>query len=102
VFFQESAMGAELLRKAGMTAALVIEGCASYPPAPEEVYEVSQLRVIFLDEEQIREKWHASRHTTGTGLVYQGRFKLFPVQSDEHFLAITRYVSRAALRAKLV
>lgn len=57
MFFQESAMGAELLRKAGMIAALVIAGCASYPSAPGEVYEVSQLRVIFLDEEQIREKW---------------------------------------------
>ncbi len=40
--------------------------------------------------------------TTGTGPVYQGRFKSFPVQSDEHFLTVARYVERNALRAGLV
>jgi len=34
--------------------------------------------------------------------VYQGRFKSFPVQTDEHFLTVARYVERNALRAKLV
>ena len=29
---------------------------------------------------------HAHYHTTGTGHLYQGRFKSFPVQTDEHFL----------------
>jgi putative transposase len=34
---------------------------------------------------------HAARHhahyrDTGTGHLYQGRFKSFPVQSDDHFL----------------
>ena len=33
---------------------------------------------------------------------YQGRFKSFPVQEDEHFYSVTRYVERNALRAKLV
>jgi putative transposase len=32
------------------------------------------------------QRWHAHRHTAGTGPVYQGRFKSFPVQTDEHFL----------------
>ena len=32
----------------------------------------------------------------------QGRFKSFPVQTDEHFLTVARYVERNALRAKLV
>jgi putative transposase len=32
------------------------------------------------------QRWHAHRHTAGTGPVYQGRFKSFPVQADGHFL----------------
>ena len=34
--------------------------------------------------------------------VYQGRFKSFPIQEDEHLYAVARYVERNALRAKLV
>ena len=48
------------------------------------------------------QRWHAHRHSSGTGPVYQGRLKSFPVQTDEHFLAVARYVERNALRAKLV
>jgi len=48
------------------------------------------------------QRWHAHRHSSGTGPVYQGRFKSFPVQTDEHFIAVARYVERNALRAKLV
>ena len=48
------------------------------------------------------QRWHAYHHTAGTGPVYQGRFKSFPVQTDEHFLTVARYVERNALRAKLV
>ena len=47
-------------------------------------------------------RWHAHRHTAGTGHLYQGRFKAFPVQTDEHFLTVCRYVERNALRAQLV
>ncbi|GMQ80089.1 MAG: hypothetical protein BMS9Abin04_030 [Planctomycetia bacterium] len=47
------------------------------------------------------QRWHAHRHSAGTGHVYQGRFKSFPVQSDEHFLTVCRYVERNALRANL-
>jgi putative transposase len=47
-------------------------------------------------------KWHAARGTTGTGSVYQGRFRAFPVQSDTHFLTVCRYVERNALRAGMV
>jgi len=28
---------------------------------------------------------HAQHHSGGTGSVYQGRFKSFPVQQDEHY-----------------
>lgn len=47
-------------------------------------------------------RWHAQRGTRGTGPVYQGRFKSFPIQQDAHFLTVCRYVERHALRAKLV
>ncbi len=47
-------------------------------------------------------RWHAHRQTSGTGHVYQGRFKSFPVQTDGHLLAVCRYVERNALRAGLV
>ena len=48
------------------------------------------------------QRWHAHRHTAGTGPVYQGRFKSFPVQTDEHFLTVARYGERNARRGKLV
>jgi hypothetical protein len=35
-------------------------------------------------------------------ISYQGRFKSFPMRSDEHFLTVYRYVERSALRANLV
>jgi putative transposase len=47
-------------------------------------------------------RWHAHRHSAGTGHVYQGRFKSFPVQEDDHFYTLCRYVERNALRANLV
>src|SRR5207253_4375370 len=47
-------------------------------------------------------RWHAHYHTSGTGHIYQGRFKSFPVQRDEHFYTVCRYVERNPLRAKLV
>jgi len=48
------------------------------------------------------QRWHAHRHSAGTGPVYQGRFKSFPVQTDDHFVTVARYVERNALRANLV
>jgi putative transposase len=47
-------------------------------------------------------RWHAHRGTGGTGPLYQGRFKSFPVQDDRHFLIVARYVERNPLRANLV
>jgi len=47
------------------------------------------------------QRWHAHHHTAGSGHLYQGRFKSFPVQSDDHFLTVCRYVERNALRAGL-
>ena len=48
------------------------------------------------------QRWHAHRRSAGFGHVYQGRFKSFPIQDDEHFLTVCRYVERNALRANLV
>ena len=48
------------------------------------------------------QRWHAHHGTAGTGSLYQGRFKSFPVQGDEHFLTVCRYTERNALRANLV
>lgn len=47
------------------------------------------------------QRWHAHKKTSGTGPIYQGRFKSFPVQSDEHLLTVLRYVERNPLRANL-
>jgi putative transposase len=47
-------------------------------------------------------RWHTHYHTAGTGHVYQGRFKAFPIAIDEHLYSVVRYVERNALRANLV
>ncbi|HZM34206.1 MAG TPA: transposase [Burkholderiales bacterium] len=57
------------------------------------------MRLVTLTHTQ---RWHAHRATAGTGHVYQGRFKSFVVQGDEHFLTVCRYVEGNALRANLV
>lgn len=47
-------------------------------------------------------RWHKSHGTSGRGALYQGRFKSFPVQADDHYYTLCRYVERNALRASLV
>ena len=46
--------------------------------------------------------WQVYRRRVGYGHLYQGRYKSFPIESDEHFYQVVRYVERNALRAKLV
>jgi putative transposase len=48
------------------------------------------------------QRWHAHRQSAGWGHLYQGRFKSFPIQNNEHFLTVCRFVERNALRANLV
>ena len=63
------------------------------------------------------QRWHARHGTAGTGHLYQGRFKSFPVESRRPraaeramgsvevgaaILSVLRYVERNALRAGLV
>jgi putative transposase len=45
---------------------------------------------------------HEHYHRRGGGHLYQGRFKSFPVSSDEHFLTLCRYVEANPARGKLV
>ena len=47
-------------------------------------------------------RWQKHYNLVGFGHVYQGRFKSFPVETDEHFYQVVRYTERNALRAKLV
>jgi putative transposase len=47
-------------------------------------------------------RWRVSHRTVGSRHLYQGRFKSFRVQSDEHLLSVLRYVERNPLAAGLV
>jgi putative transposase len=42
------------------------------------------------------------RHYQSSGHVWQGRFKAFPIEEDEHLWTVLRYVERNALRANIV
>ena len=41
-------------------------------------------------------------HYESSGHVWQGRFKAFPVQQDEHLLSVLRYIEQNPVRAGLV
>lgn len=47
------------------------------------------------------QRYHAHYGTTGEGHLYQGRYKSFPVQDDDHFLTVSRYVERNPYAAGL-
>ncbi len=47
-------------------------------------------------------RWQLHRKQVGYGHVYQGRYKSFPVEEEEYFYRLVRYVERNALRAALV
>ena len=42
------------------------------------------------------------KHHQTSGHIWQGRFKAFPTESDEHLLTVLRYIERNPVRAKLV
>lgn len=65
---------------------------------PREDGEVSRW-MQWLMTAQVRR--HHRRHGSD-GHLWQGRFKAFPIQRDEHLLSVLRYVERNPLRAKLV
>jgi len=47
-------------------------------------------------------RWHTEKGAIGQGHLYQGRYKSFLCQEDNHFLTLVRYVERNAKRANLV
>ena len=47
-------------------------------------------------------RWQVAHRVVGTGHVYQGRFKNFMIQQDEHLRWVLRYVERNPLRAGAV
>ena len=47
-------------------------------------------------------RWHTHFQTMGSGHLYQGRFKSFPIERDDHLYRVLRYVERNPLRAGLV
>jgi putative transposase len=46
-------------------------------------------------------RWYHAKYRT-SGHVWQGRYKAFLIQEDDHLLTVMRYVERNALRANLV
>ena len=48
------------------------------------------------------QRWHAAHGTSGTGHLYQGRFKSFPVQNSWRYLSLMQYVEANPLRAGIV
>jgi putative transposase len=67
-----------------------------WPRADGELSEF--MRLVTVTHTQ---RWHAHHGSAGTGPLYQGRFKSFPIQKDGHLLSVCRYVERNALRANL-
>jgi len=47
-------------------------------------------------------RWEQHRREVGYGPLYQGRYKAFPVRTEDYFYRVVRYVERNALRANLV
>jgi putative transposase len=47
-------------------------------------------------------RWQRNKRQVGYGHVYQGRYKSFPIETDEYFYTAARYVERNPLRAGLV
>lgn len=46
-------------------------------------------------------RWQKHRQVVGEGHLYQARFKSFPVETEDYFYQVMRYVERNALRANL-
>ena len=47
-------------------------------------------------------RWQRNYNMVGYGHMYQGRFKSFPVETDDYFYQVMRYTERNARRADLV
>ncbi len=67
---------------------------------PREDGELSRF-MLRLSTTHVRRRY-AHLHDASGGHLYQGRFKSFPVERDDHLLTLLRYVEGNAVRAKLV
>lgn len=67
---------------------------------PTSVTELSAYMCLLMNL-QIR-NYHQHYGTCGHGHIWQGRFKNFPIQHDQHLLNVLRYVEANALRSSLV
>jgi putative transposase len=67
---------------------------------PDEGCEISAFMRWFMNA-HIR-RYHRFHELWGTGHLYQGRFKAFPIQVDHHLLTVLRYVEANPYRANLV
>jgi putative transposase len=47
-------------------------------------------------------RWRLASRTIGEGAVYQARYKAIPVQTEDYFFTLMRYVQRNPVRALLV
>jgi putative transposase len=45
-------------------------------------------------------RWHLHRQSVGSGHLYQGPYKSFPIADDDHLLTVLRYVERPTLVAR--
>ena len=48
------------------------------------------------------QRWKHAHGTVGQGHLYQGRFKSFPIEQDDHLLIVLRYVERNPVRAGVI
>jgi putative transposase len=48
------------------------------------------------------QRWKHAHNAVGHGHLYQGRFKSFPVEQDQHLLTVLRYVERNPVREGIV
>ncbi|HEX4793446.1 MAG TPA: transposase [Humisphaera sp.] len=67
---------------------------------PREDGELTQFFRWLANTHAVR--WRVAHDTVGWGHLYQGRFKSFPIKTDEHLLTVCRYVERNAVSAELV
>ncbi len=65
---------------------------------PQQGIEISAFMRWFMNA-HIR-RYHRFGELWGTGHLYQGRFKAFPIQTDHHLLTVLRYVEAIRLRAR--
>jgi putative transposase len=68
---------------------------ALWPPGDGDLSD----DMMWLGTAHVR-RYHQHYHSSGH--VYQGRFRSFPIQEDDHLLTVLRYIERNPVRAGLV